>query len=40
LQKYVDVEGPQFFGCSRSAAPSNFGPKRCFWQATSRTQVV
>ena len=20
--------------------PSNFGPKRCFWQATSRTQVV
>jgi len=32
--------GSQIFGCFPSQTPSNFGPKRCFWQATPRTQVV
>jgi len=30
--------GSQIFGCSPSPAPSNFGPKRCFWQATPRSK--
>jgi len=32
--------GPKFLDVPLAQQPSNFGPKRCFWQATPRTQVV
>jgi len=35
------LRGSQFFlDAPLAQTPANFGPKRCFWQATPRTQVV
>ena len=32
--------GPKFLDAPLAKPPSNFDLKRCFWQATPRTQVV